>query len=125
MSAHKKRWIVHEAAPSDFIEALPAYSPIVATLLYQRGLRDPQSIASFLSAAYKGGLHDPFLMKGMDVSARRIVDAVTKGEPIAVYGDFDADGVTAVALLMQAITAMGGDIRPYIPHRLREGYGLN
>src|SRR5690242_1985839 len=105
MSAHKKRWIVHETAPLDFVEALPAYSPIVATLLYQRGLRDPQSIASFLSAGYKGGLHDPFLMKGMDVSARRIANAIAEGEPIAVYGDFDADGVTAVTLLMQVITA--------------------
>jgi single-stranded-DNA-specific exonuclease len=125
MSARKKRWVLHDPAPADFITSLPDQSPLAATLLYQRGLRDQPSIAAFLSADYKSGIHDPFLMKGMDAAARRVAAAITEGEPIAVYGDFDTDGVTAVTLLMQAIGAMGGDIRPYIPHRLREGYGLN
>src|SRR5438477_12750432 len=121
MSARKKRWVVRDPAPPEFLASLHDRSPVVATLLYQRGLRDPQSIAAFLAADYKSGIHDPFLMKGMDVAARRIADAIAAGEPIAVYGDFDTDGVTAVTLLMQAIAAMGGDIRPYIPPRLAEG----
>jgi single-stranded-DNA-specific exonuclease len=125
MSARKKRWVLRDPAPADFIAALPERSPLAATLLYQRGLRDQPSIAAFLSTDYKRGIHDPFLLKGMDVAARRVAAAIAEGEPIAVYGDFDTDGVTAVTLLMQAIGAMGGDIRPYIPHRLREGYGLN
>ncbi|MBK9710510.1 MAG: single-stranded-DNA-specific exonuclease RecJ [Kouleothrix sp.] len=125
MSARKKRWVLRGPAPAEFIASLRDRSPVVATLLYQRDLRDQRSIATFLSPDYKSGLHDPFLMKGMDAAARRIAAAIAEGEPIAVYGDFDTDGVTAVTLLMQAIGSMGGDIRPYIPHRLREGYGLN
>ena len=125
MSARKKRWVLRDPAPADFIAAQRDHSPLAATLLYQRGLRDQPSIAAFLSTDYKRGIHDPFLLKGMDTAARRVAAAIAEGEPIAVYGDFDTDGVTAVTLLMQAIGAMGGDIRPYIPHRLREGYGLN
>jgi single-stranded-DNA-specific exonuclease len=125
MSARKKRWVIKDPAPTDFLTSMRGLPAVVATLLYQRGLRDQPSIDAFLSLDYKSGLHDPFLMKGMDAAARRIAAAVAEGEPIAVYGDFDTDGVTAVTLLMQAITAMGGDIRPYIPHRMREGYGLN
>lgn len=125
MSARKKRWVLRDPAPADFIASLRDRSPLAATLLYQRGLRDQPSIAAFLSTDYKRGIHDPFLLKGMDAAARRVAAAIAEGEPIAVYGDFDTDGVTAVTLLMQAIGAMGGDIRPYIPHRLREGYGLN
>lgn len=125
MSARKKVWIVKDAAPQVFLEANSDHSPIVANLLYQRGIRDKPSVDAFLSSDYRSGLHDPFLLKGMDVAARRIAEAIVEREPIAVYGDFDTDGVTAVTLLMQVIQAMGGDIRPYIPHRLREGYGLN
>jgi single-stranded-DNA-specific exonuclease len=125
MSARKKRWQLLDPAPPSFRATLHDHSPIVATLLYQRELRDPQQIEAFFSRDYKREIHDPFLLKGMDVAARRLAQAISEGEPIAVYGDFDTDGVTAVALLMQAITAMGGDIRPYIPHRMNEGYGLN
>lgn len=125
MSARKKRWVLRDPAPAEFIASQRSYAPVLATLLYQRELRDQPSIAAFLSSDYKRGLHDPFLLKGMDAAARRIVAAIAEHESIAVYGDFDTDGVTAVTLLTQAIAAMGGEIRPYIPHRLREGYGLN
>ncbi len=125
MSARKKRWVPHDPAPADFIAAMRGYPPLVAELLYQRGLRDQRSAEAFLTVDYKRDIHDPFLLKGMDAAARRVAAAIAEGEPIAVYGDFDTDGVTAVTLLMQAVAAMGGDIRPYIPHRMREGYGLN
>src|SRR6266545_6306281 len=125
MSARKKRWVLRDPAPAEFVASLRDRPPLVATLLYQRGLHDTRDIAAFLSSDYKSGLHDPFLMRGMDAAARRVAAAIAEGEPIVVYGDFDTDGVTAVTLLMQAIEAMGGEIRPYIPHRLREGYGLN
>ena len=125
MSARKKRWVLRDPAPADFITSLRGAPPVVATLLYQRGLRDPRSVDAFLSPDYRSGLHDPFAMQGMDAAARRVAAAIAEGQPIAVYGDFDTDGVTAVTLLVQAITAMGGEIRPYIPHRLNEGYGLN
>ncbi|MFO7170217.1 MAG: single-stranded-DNA-specific exonuclease RecJ [Chloroflexota bacterium] len=124
MSARKKRWVLRDPAPPHVIAA-NGRSPLLATLLYQRGLRDPDSVSAFLTADYKRGLHDPFKLKGMEAAADRIAAAIRDGELIAVYGDFDTDGVTSVALLVQAIGAMGGEIQPYIPHRVREGYGLN
>lgn len=124
LSARGKRWDLQPGAPPDFARRI-GRSPLLAALLYQRQLRDPQSVAAFVQAEYRSGLHDPLLMKGMPEASERIARAIAAGEPMAVYGDFDTDGVTAVTLLVQAITAMGGTIRPYIPHRTREGYGLN
>jgi single-stranded-DNA-specific exonuclease len=88
-------------------------------------LAQPAEVQAFLAADYKTGMHDSLLLKGMAEAVARIVHAIEGGEPMAVYGDFDTDGVTAVTLLVQALSAMGGTIRPYIPHRTREGYGLN
>lgn len=125
MSARKKRWIVRDPAPPSFLTAQGDRAPLVASLLHQRGLQSPAAIDAFFSTDHRSGLHDPFLLHGMDAAVVRIAAAIAAGEQIAVYGDFDTDGVTAVALLTQAIRAMGGEITPYIPHRIREGYGLN
>ncbi len=124
LSARRRRWDLMPAAPADFARRL-GRGPLLATLLYQRQLRDPDTVQAFIEADYRGGLHDPMLMRGMPEASARVARAIAEGEPMAVYGDFDTDGVTAVTLLVQAITAMGGKIRPYIPHRTREGYGLN
>ncbi len=125
MSARKKRWILHDAPAPAALAELRTYPPIIARLLAQRGITTAAEAQAFLEPDYRSGMHDPFLLKGMDAAARRVAQAIDSGERMAVYGDFDADGVTAVTLLDQAIRAMGGDIRPYIPHRIREGYGLN
>ncbi|EFO79531.1 single-stranded-DNA-specific exonuclease RecJ [Oscillochloris trichoides DG-6] len=124
LSARHKHWDVLPAAPADFIRRI-GYSPLLATLLYQRQLREPELVQQFLRADYRSGLHNPMLLKGMPAASERIAQAIQAGEPIAVYGDFDTDGVTAVTLLVQALGAMGAKIQPYIPHRTREGYGLN
>lgn len=124
MSARRKRWDLLPAAPADFVQS-SGRSPLLATLLHQRQLRDLDAVRAFMDADYRSGLHNPMLMKGMPEASDRIVRAITEGELMAVYGDFDTDGVTSVTLLIQAITAMGGTIKPYIPHRIREGYGLN
>ena len=124
MSARRQRWEIRPPAPTSFVEQLGLH-PLLAHLLYQRGLHEPSIASAFLNADYSSGLHDPFAMRGMAAAAGRIAEAIERGELIAVYGDFDVDGITAVALLTQAIKAMGGRIRPYIPHRAREGYGLN
>jgi single-stranded-DNA-specific exonuclease len=124
MTARRKRWLVRDPAPREFIASQP-FSPVVATLLHQRNLRDDASIRAFLQSDYRTGLHDPLLMKDMDAASARIAQAIASGEQMAVYGDYDTDGVTSVALLMQVLPALGGRLRPYIPHRTREGYGLN
>lgn len=125
MSAHKKQWLLKPGAPQELIQAMPELEPLIVNLLYQRGITAPEQIQAFFTNNYRAGMHDPFLLHGMQAAARRIVQAINNQEAIAVYGDFDTDGVTAVTLLTQTITAMGGNIRPYIPHRMREGYGLN
>ncbi|MCS6883239.1 MAG: single-stranded-DNA-specific exonuclease RecJ [Oscillochloridaceae bacterium] len=124
LSARNRHWHILPPAPPEFVRQ-SGLSPLLASLLYQRDLRDPDATRLFLEAEYARDLHDPLRMRGMAEASARIAEAIARGEPIAVYGDFDTDGVTAVTLLVQALSAMGANIRPYIPHRLREGYGLN
>jgi single-stranded-DNA-specific exonuclease len=122
LSARNKRWLIHET-PREFIAAWRQFPPLIAAVLYQRGLRDESAIGEFFASDYR--LHDPFSLRGMEAAVQRIVAAIQNHEPMAVYGDYDTDGVTAVTLLVQVIRAMGGMIQPYVPHRIREGYGLN
>ncbi|MCS6839365.1 MAG: single-stranded-DNA-specific exonuclease RecJ [Roseiflexus sp.] len=122
LSARNKRWLIHPTPP-EFIAAFRQFPPLIAAVLYQRGLRSESAIREFFSPDYR--LNDPFGLRGMETAVQRIVAAIQNHEPMAVYGDYDTDGVTAVALLVQVIRAMGGMIQPYVPHRVREGYGLN
>jgi single-stranded-DNA-specific exonuclease len=135
MTARKKYWQLRETPPTGSA-AVAGLSEILTALLYHRlyprnlpaqeaDEQFAEVVHHFLTDYYPDGLHDPFLLKGMDAASKRIAHAIAQGEQMAVYGDFDTDGVTAVSLLMQAIPAMGGNLRPYIPHRDREGYGLN
>ncbi len=119
-----KRWQVASRIPSDVLYHLRDYHPVLAQVLYTRGQDSPEKVRVFL----QGGdttLHNPFAMHGMGRAVARIRLAIRQQEPIAVYGDFDADGVTSTALLTQALEALGGHARPYIPNRVDEGYGLN
>jgi len=119
-----KRWRVQAPIPSDIRAALHAYDPVLAQVLYNRGQDTPEKARMFLDGG-DYALHNPFLMHGMAQAVARIRQAIKRGELIAVYGDFDADGVTSTALLTQALQALGGRVRPYIPNRVDEGYGLN
>ena len=98
--------------------------PLMAQLLYNRGITDPTQIDSFL-AADENLLNDPFLLPDMEKAVARIRDALLSEEIIAIYGDFDADGMTATAVLTEGLSSLGGKAIPYIPHRIEEGYGLN
>lgn len=100
--------------------AIPA---LTAKLLLNRGIVDPESANRFLSSGLKD-LHDPFLLTDMDKAVQRLGEAVVRGERICVYGDYDADGVTSVALLTSFLKALGADCFYHIPNRLEEGYGL-
>lgn len=123
-TARNRAWIVSDPAPSEFLDACP-HHPLVATLLYHRTPHDPNIIQRFFEERYPQGLHDPFLLTGMREATDRIARAIATNEPIAVYGDYDADGITATALLTSAFQAMGAHPRYYIPDRVTEGYGLN
>ncbi len=99
------------------------YHPLLIQLLHNRGITEPEQIDLFMNN--DGRLEaDPFLLPDMDRAVERIYQALMAGDTIAVYGDFDADGVTATAVLVQGLSALGGKLIPYIPHRTYEGYGL-
>lgn len=99
-------------------------SPLCAAVLCARGHTRPDEAARFLSCGMER-LHDPFLMKDMDKAAARVRAALDRNEVIAVYGDYDVDGITATALLSGFLARRGGAVVSYIPDREGEGYGLN
>ena len=99
-------------------------SPLAALALSVRGIRSREEAACFLSAE-PGQLHDPMLLRDMAPAVERIRRALEAGETIAVYGDYDVDGITATCLLSSYLTALGAKVIPYIPDRLTEGYSLN
>jgi len=96
---------------------------LLAQLLYNRGLTDPSQSELFI-AADKRLSGNPFLLPDMHQAVARIYQALLSGENIAIYGDFDVDGITATALLVRGLSALGGKTIPYIPHRLTEGRGV-
>ncbi len=102
-------------------EGLPE---IVARVLAGRGVA-PEDCAAYLAPSLKNLLPDPSSLLDMDKAARRLADAIMRGEKIAVFGDYDVDGATSSALLKRFFKSAGHDIRIYIPDRIREGYGPN
>jgi len=120
-----RRWIVaepHEGA-RQLADRLRT-SPIIAQMLINRGISDPDDCGSFLRPSLKC-LHDPSLIPNLTTASHRIAKAIREKEKIVVYGDYDVDGITATAILWHAITLLGGNVSYYIPHRIDEGYGLN
>ncbi|MFC1941590.1 single-stranded-DNA-specific exonuclease RecJ [Chloroflexota bacterium] len=99
-------------------------SPLVIQLLYNRGILKPEDYQSFITGD-KSLSGNPFLLPDMERAVARIFQALLSGENICVYGDFDADGITATVTLVQGLTALGGKATPYIPHRQTEGHGLS
>jgi single-stranded-DNA-specific exonuclease len=102
---------------------LPGIHPLIVQLLYNRGITEPAQFEAFLNVDRRLEA-DPFLLPDMHRAVQRTYQALFRGERIAVYGDFDADGITATALLTQGLSALGGRVIPFIPHRFRDGYGL-
>lgn len=123
-SPRYSRWKVAPRAPREYFHKAASLPPLIAQLLYNRGLENPDQFESFLCADERL-CHDPFLLPDIDKAVHRIHQAILGGETIAVYGDFDADGITSTALLSQGLAKLGGNVYPYIPHRFQEGYGLN
>lgn len=99
-------------------------SCIIAQLLINRGIADLKSAEDFLNPSLNS-LLDPYLLVDMDKAVERIKKAISKGEKIAIYGDYDADGITSVAVLARVLKKLGANVITYIPHRINEGYGIN
>lgn len=125
MAAVEKNWVaaeLDEAEVGRFV-AETKLDPRLARLLLVRGVK-AQEAQRFL-APRLADLPDPSLMKGLDRAAQRVADAVQRQEIVALYGDYDVDGVTSSSLLASFLEAHGLKVRIYIPKRLKEGYGLN
>lgn len=125
MLKSKSRWMVRTSDHQD-IETLVnelKISPIVASMLVNRGLNTVDSARYFLFG--KKQYHDPFLLTGMDKAVHRIMDAIETQEPILIFGDYDADGVSSTAVLMITLRDLGANVQFYIPNRFTEGYGPN
>ncbi|MBI4217027.1 MAG: single-stranded-DNA-specific exonuclease RecJ [Chloroflexi bacterium] len=100
------------------------FSALLSQLLRQRGHTDPSLWHSFLMAG-PDQRHHPSLLPDLERAVARLRQALRRGEAIAVYGDFDVDGVAGTAILAQGLAELGARVIPYIPHRIEEGYGLN
>ncbi|MDQ0214590.1 single-stranded-DNA-specific exonuclease [Oikeobacillus pervagus] len=126
MLKSKTRWIVRETK-HEMAKQLSGdlkISPLLASLLINRGMSDTESARYFLFE--KGeSFHDPFLLKGMDVAVERIKRAIENNEQILIFGDYDADGVSSTSVMMTVLTELGANVEFYIPNRFTEGYGPN
>ncbi|MBK9007143.1 MAG: single-stranded-DNA-specific exonuclease RecJ [Anaerolineae bacterium] len=121
---HNKRWVIAKTITQQASEALTVVPPILRQVLFNRGIGTEEQARAFVAAKTLADTN-PFQMIGMQAAVDRINFALEHHEPIAVYGDYDVDGVTATALLVEALQKFGADVRGYIPNRFEEGYGLN
>jgi single-stranded-DNA-specific exonuclease len=119
-----KRWEVAPPPPPEAIQELSGYPPILRQILYNRGYCSHEQARLFLEAQAPPGTQTANLLD-LPKAVERINYAIQHHENIVIYGDYDADGVTATALLSLALNALGAEVREYIPNRFDEGYGLN
>ncbi|HEY9577560.1 MAG TPA: single-stranded-DNA-specific exonuclease RecJ, partial [Pseudobacillus sp.] len=126
MLKSKTRWIVRNTGEGmrDQLAEQLEISPLLASLLINRGITETDAARNFL---YDKGneFHDPFLFDGMKTASERIHRAIAKEEPILIFGDYDADGVSSTSVMMTVLTDLGAKVDFYIPNRFTEGYGPN
>ncbi|MEM8735153.1 MAG: DHH family phosphoesterase, partial [Planctomycetota bacterium] len=123
---HRKEW-KFRAHDRQLIESLSEQcevSPLVARLLLNRGIEDKDSVTAFLDARLTN-LRAPEELPGLVTARDRIMQSVTAGEEIVVYGDYDADGMTATAILYRCLSLIGAQVSYHLPNRMEEGYGLH
>lgn len=121
--ATRAQWLLKRRFAEAFWGHIPDVNPLLAKVLYARGLESREQVDAFLATGQPLG--DPFDLPDMAAAVARLQRALEQRERIVVYGDFDADGVSATVLLVSALQAVGGDVAPYIPDRFDEAYGLN
>jgi single-stranded-DNA-specific exonuclease len=119
-----KIWQVLPPISNDFIDLHSEYDRIFLQLLFNRGLKEKREIEEFLNSDFKT-IPEPFLFKDMGSAVDLIIEHIKKQSKILVYGDYDADGVTSSALLVEILRILKAPVDVYIPDRVSEGYGLN
>lgn len=118
------QWEVKPFIKDDFIKQHPEYNKIILQLLFNRGLTHKQDIELFFNSA-KTSLVDPFLFKDMRAAVELVIKHIKAQDLIVIYGDYDADGVTATAVLIEILSTLKAKTSIYLPVRITEGYGLN
>jgi len=118
------RWNLLPPVPAEYTAIVPDLSPLISQLLYNRGITEPSQVDFFLTADRRLSA-DPYLLPDIHPAIARIYQALLSAENIAIYSDFDVDGITGTVLLIEGLSALGANVTPYIPHRLKEGHGLN
>jgi len=119
-----KNWEIAARISPEAEQELHGYPPILRQILYNRGYETHEAARQYLEAKPPSST-DPFSMLGISAAAQRIEQALYKGERLAIYGDYDVDGVTSTALLYLYLSNLGANVEGYIPNRFDEGYGLN
>lgn len=119
----RKHWRIADRAPSTFIRSLPEMHAVVTQVLYNRGYRTADAVDRFLNADHT--LRDLSPLEGIAEAVGLVREVIREDQLIVVYGDYDVDGVTAAAVLVETLQSLGAQVKPYIPSREDEGYGLN
>lgn len=120
-------WKLNEIdIPEDFLKLTKKFQLdlLASKLLWARGIRDAASLQRFLQPNLED-LHDPFLLHDMDKAVARILQAIERNEKILIYGDYDADGMTASSVMKMALDELGAEVQVYLPNRFTDGYGPN
>lgn len=125
-SALQARWVVRsrDASITARLKADLGIHPILAVVLANRGLTDPEEAERFLNPALDN-LHDPTLLPDCERAVREILRAKERGETVYVHGDYDVDGVTSAAIFARCLSKLGLNVVSHVPHRIREGYGIH
>jgi single-stranded-DNA-specific exonuclease len=127
VSTPPPRWIVDEPDADAWRPLARAHRlhPLAAQILVQRGIDSPETASSFLEPTLSEQMPDPAGLADLGRAVDRILDAIRHNDAIAIHGDYDVDGLTGTALLVEALRALGADPNYVIPHRLEDGYGLS
>lgn len=133
----QKKWLINKKYPAEFEKKFPEFTEVVLQLLWDRNLKTQEQIDEFFNPDYETDLHDPHLMKDMKKAVKRIYKAIEKDERILVAGDYDVDGITSSAIIVNTLIELKSIISKikkteakefieiYIPNREEDGYGLN
>ena len=116
---------LHDSLDETLREELAEYDDLIAALLARRGVTSKEDAQKFLNPSYDDHLHDPLLMLDMPKAAERVARAITSGEHIAVWSDYDCDGIPGAVLMHDFLKKAEANFENYIPHRHEEGYGVN
>lgn len=122
---NNRKWHIADAVPAEHAGAFPELDKILLQLLWNRNIRSDEDIDEFLNSDWDKSVHDPYLFRDMVKAVDIIYQNIKLGDLIYVFGDYDADGVTGAVILVSTLRKLGARVEVYLPHREREGYGIN